>query len=204
MSNPYYLRNSTDTSSNDDDEYDQQSPLDVFVNLLLLVATLTVVSLVYYLICYIMLNVQTSSETAVTESKRAKRAAFIKENLLVHEWVDDSQNNDEETQRKEDGSQPARQELTVQCSGHDELDCQVRTKASQEGHDDDSACSTVSLDSSFDGCAICLADYKQNQKVCESSNPACTHVFHEDCMVNWLMKHHRCPVCRQRYIAQTP
>jgi hypothetical protein len=206
MSNPYFHRNTTDTTSNnnDDNDYDPQSPLDVLVNLLLLVATLTVVSLVYYIMCYIMLHVQSSSESAATEAKRAKRAAFIEENLLVHEWVDDSQGHEEETEGQENGAQSAKQELTIQCSGHDELASQVRTKASEVGNDDDSACSTVSLDSSFDGCAICLAEYKQNQKVCESSNPACTHMFHEECMVNWLMKHHRCPICRQRYIAQTP
>ena len=72
-------------------------------------------------------------------------------------------------------------------------------------------------------CAICLDEYEPSDKVCWSSNPECTHVFHHDCMVQWQMtlgkracKHQRfsedpsvaqvlnfateCPCCRQSFI----
>lgn len=205
--------NTTDTTSNHEDDYGQQSAKDVFINLLLLMTTLAVVSLVYYIICYIMLNVQASAESAASESKSARRAAFIKENLLVHEWTDGDQDDnddgnvsdDEDTKGQEGKENTTKHQRSVPCSGtNDDTTSHGRTKASEHGKDDNSACSTVSLDSTFEGCAICLAHYRQHQNVCESSNPACTHIFHEECMVNWLMKHHRCPICRQRYIAQTP
>jgi hypothetical protein len=51
------------------------------------------------------------------------------------------------------------------------------------------------------GCAICLSHFKPQQLVCESNNPSCRHIFHKDCMVDWLMKlHDDCPMCREVYL----
>jgi len=36
-------------------------------------------------------------------------------------------------------------------------------------------------------CAICLVEYTLSERVCWSSNPNCTHVFHEDCILQWLI-----------------
>jgi hypothetical protein len=36
-------------------------------------------------------------------------------------------------------------------------------------------------------CAICLMEYDISERVCWASNPECTHVFHEDCILNWLI-----------------
>eukprot|EP00986_Skeletonema_menzelii_P000524 scaffold157_cov204-Skeletonema_menzelii.AAC.6 len=35
-------------------------------------------------------------------------------------------------------------------------------------------------------CAICLGEYETSERVCWSSNTECTHVFHHDCMLQWL------------------
>jgi hypothetical protein len=54
------------------------------------------------------------------------------------------------------------------------------------------------------GCAICLNHFKPQQLVCESNNPLCRHIFHKDCMVDWLTKpHDDCPLCREVYLLQT-
>jgi hypothetical protein len=74
-------------------------------------------------------------------------------------------------------------------------------------------------------CAVCLMEYETSERVCWSSNSECTHVFHEDCILQWLTslgktKSKRqwfpqepsernllcyeleCPCCRQDFIAK--
>lgn len=73
-------------------------------------------------------------------------------------------------------------------------------------------------------CAVCLMEYAQNERVCWSSNYECTHVFHEDCILQWLVSLGRkrsgsrsfgrnpsdaklldygmeCPCCRQEFVS---
>jgi hypothetical protein len=49
-------------------------------------------------------------------------------------------------------------------------------------------------------CAICLEDYKQGDEVCWSNNRHCDHVFHRECIVEWLCRQDGCPVCRQDFL----
>jgi len=48
-------------------------------------------------------------------------------------------------------------------------------------------------------CAICLAEYDVKDRLCWSSNPECTHVFHEDCILQWLVSLGRMKSKRQMY-----
>jgi len=49
-------------------------------------------------------------------------------------------------------------------------------------------------------CTICLEDYVEGDIVCTSSNPDCAHIFHADCMTDWLLGHEDCPNCRLKYL----
>lgn len=56
-------------------------------------------------------------------------------------------------------------------------------------------------------CTICLSGYTPGSDIVWSSNRQCEHVFHTDCMVQWLTKQQRpgtegpiCPCCRRDFI----
>jgi len=75
-------------------------------------------------------------------------------------------------------------------------------------------------------CAICLSEYDKGDGVCWSSNAECSHVFHEDCILQWLissgkkramsqyftkhptdaklLENEFCPCCRQEFICVNP
>ncbi|XP_057461954.1 uncharacterized protein LOC130752176 [Actinidia eriantha] len=48
-------------------------------------------------------------------------------------------------------------------------------------------------DEDVDRCAICLDDFQPRETVMLTP---CGHMFHEDCIVPWVMDHGQCPVCR--------
>mmetsp|Transcript_8821 Transcript_8821/g.13339 ORF Transcript_8821/g.13339 Transcript_8821/m.13339 type:complete len:250 (-) Transcript_8821:2634-3383(-) len=48
-------------------------------------------------------------------------------------------------------------------------------------------------------CAICMSRYKHGDAICWSQNEKCFHAYHLSCMVEWLMKHNECPMCRRNF-----
>lgn len=74
-------------------------------------------------------------------------------------------------------------------------------------------------------CAVCLMEFAISERVCWASNRECSHCFHEDCMLKWLISLGRkrskrqrfplhpsekrlldfelaCPCCRQEFISK--
>ncbi|KAL6196935.1 hypothetical protein ACLB2K_032548 [Fragaria x ananassa] len=50
--------------------------------------------------------------------------------------------------------------------------------------------------SSSPGCAICLVDFSDGDKI--RVLPKCNHRFHVVCIDKWLQSHSSCPTCRHR------
>ena len=49
-------------------------------------------------------------------------------------------------------------------------------------------------------CAICMSSYKHDDAICWSQNENCFHAYHLNCMVEWLVRHNECPMCRRNYL----
>ena len=49
-------------------------------------------------------------------------------------------------------------------------------------------------------CAICLNVYQEGDTICWSRNSECDHVFHHECIEEWLLQHDDCPCCRSVYL----
>lgn len=48
-------------------------------------------------------------------------------------------------------------------------------------------------------CSICLEEYKVGDEIAWSRNDNCHHAFHKDCIIEWLVNHQNCPICRNKY-----
>ena len=53
-----------------------------------------------------------------------------------------------------------------------------------------------------DVCSICLAPFKDRDKISWSTNENCTHTFHKKCISDWLFKHTDCPLCREVFLCE--
>ena len=52
-------------------------------------------------------------------------------------------------------------------------------------------------------CAICLSGYEKGETIVTSYNGECPHAFHQECIVEWLVKMQDgapCPCCRRTFI----
>jgi hypothetical protein len=53
-------------------------------------------------------------------------------------------------------------------------------------------------------CAICLETYKQGEMIVLSGNSSCTHGFHHECILDYLVRYEKegapCPCCRQAFM----
>lgn len=67
---------------------------------------------------------------------------------------------------------------------------------------------TWNWDIHSDMCAICRTDITEACLVCQSESRSgdcqivwgeCNHAFHDCCIVKWVLKNKRCPLCQQRW-----
>ena len=49
-----------------------------------------------------------------------------------------------------------------------------------------------------DSCTVCIERYEEGEPV---RRLFCNHIFHQECVDPWLLKHGSCPVCRQDIVA---
>jgi hypothetical protein len=53
-------------------------------------------------------------------------------------------------------------------------------------------------------CSICLDAYKAGNTVAWAKSDACVHIFHDNCIIEWLeQNHNHCPLCRLDIMSST-
>jgi hypothetical protein len=134
------------------------------------------------------------------EERRRKRKESIINGLNVKEWVPPDDRPVESTDGNQD-TLPS--EETIEAS-HPPARQIIPSPTACVPLGNDDCESLPGEEEMLAGCVICLSHFKSQQLVCESNNSSCQHVFHKDCMVDWLMKHHvSCPICREVYVLKT-
>lgn len=153
---------------------------------------------------------QAARANDVQEQRQTKmeRLSTIHEKLLVHDWKENhrtdvsyggesfesaprrnmDRNNSNETFLLDKLQQMSKLGSVGEPGGGDVT---VTSFDSLDGEDDEDK---------DEECAICLLKFEKGDRVCESNNTACHHVFHEDCMTRWLLKQDLCPICRCTYL----
>lgn len=76
--------------------------------------------------------------------------------------------------------------------------CIIKPPSEKESPDKDDDQNDVTPSENV--CSICLSEYKHNQSICYSPNKQCTHFFHKDCIVEWLLNDDGCPCCRRDFL----
>jgi hypothetical protein len=197
---------STNTTAPCDDSGDAVSRAEVFVAALTFFSLMVcgICSLVY---CFALLREKRAQEEAEAngtsqeseEERIRERKEAISNELNATEWVPDdppveSTEGDQDT--------PTSGEKTVEVPEPPVPPINSTPASCAIGSDDCE--SFVAGEEEMAGCAICLSPFESQQLVCESNNSACQHVFHKECMVDWLTKHQdTCPMCREVYILKT-
>jgi hypothetical protein len=140
---------------------------------------------------------QEAASHETKEAMRRKRSEFISKGLIVKEWV--PVDSHVESTTGDQDAPPSGETVEAPQPRAPPINSPLASCAM--GSDD---CESVAGEEDMAGCAICLSHFKPEQLVCESNNSSCQHVFHRDCMVDWLMKYHdNCPMCREVYLLKT-
>jgi hypothetical protein len=141
---------------------------------------------------------QDRKEEMRSDSTR-NRMAFILNGLIVKEWVPPNDQLVESMEGHQDN--PVLSGEAVEASQPPAIEINSSLVSCAIGSDD---CESLAGEEEMAGCAICLSHFKPQQLVCESNNSSCRHIFHKDCMIDWLTKNHDdCPMCREVYLPQT-
>lgn len=50
-------------------------------------------------------------------------------------------------------------------------------------------------------CAVCLDPFQEGDLVARAQNDACKHLYHKDCIAEWLLQNMECPLCKRNFLS---
>ena len=140
---------------------------------------------------------QQSSLRRVPTDAATARAEFLDKTLMSYIWDNTTEENisanleDEERNRStsmvaEDSKEIAKK---TEYQDHGTSTSEISTD-SKENKDEDNIAE----------CSICLASFCIGDQVTKSNNMCCPHIFHRECVYEWLLEHFECPMCRKEFL----
>eukprot|EP00980_Cylindrotheca_fusiformis_P008383 scaffold1772_cov80-Cylindrotheca_fusiformis.AAC.11 len=142
-------------------------------------------------------GVPPSCSMAYTPSRQEK----MLKNFKFQTVLPDKSNTDPKVLRKQDNDDSS-------IDNDDETDSVIQLSAADK--DEPFGLSLRFLLSTWrrptknDECVICLEGYEARQTICTATTTQCNHVFHQDCMEEWLKDHDNCPMCRVNLMYSPP
>jgi hypothetical protein len=164
------------------------------------------------LLCLMILNILVRRgccscvQRRLEHREQQRRNRMIRQNLTVRQWKDGKV--EPFTSSQDEISCTFQDDPTVLAEkGAHHTDSETGSVESAQQSSQNSL-STDSLPSQDEEnaaeCPICLVPYQNHDRVCVANNMACQHVFHETCIMHWLLlMHDECPVCRSSFLQQT-
>lgn len=93
--------------------------------------------------------------------------------IFIREWSDDKKNKNEEA--------PSLNRV-IPCNAYT---CELEENSLQKNIVDEEV-------KNFGECCVCLEPLQKNLYAMP-----CAHLFHENCIREWLKKHTKCPICEE-------
>jgi hypothetical protein len=75
----------------------------------------------------------------------------------------------------------------------------IAVSADDNDNDTDDAAETEACDKNNE-CPICMECFQVDETVSWSPNANCVHAFHHQCIKEWLLRHGKCPCCREVFL----
>ncbi|KAL4501667.1 hypothetical protein ABPG72_018718 [Tetrahymena utriculariae] len=105
----------------------------------------------------------------------------LEQNLMVESAID--KKSQDETQRNKNGQRRKNQKDSLQLQ-----DLETNLNKSVQLN--------TSLNSCKQCCSICLVEFLPQEQV---QKTICSHIFHSQCIKDWINKNENCPLCRQSF-----
>jgi hypothetical protein len=90
-------------------------------------------------------------------------------------------------------------EITFGDAG-DETDAEIKAKDAADQQEEEDYFGISDLRDRGTACDICLLEYRVGDDVAWSPNLECTHAYHKDCVLDWLVRKPSCPNCRSDFL----
>lgn len=139
-------------------------------------------------------NNNNTQQIMTTEERESTRHELFLTKFHLQTVLPDKSNITADSLRSLTTKQDEEQPDTDEDIGNDDASPVIGTAKSKEGSLP--ALSSWKKPSKRNECCICLECYNPGEAICVPITKECSHVFHQECILEWVKKNDKCPLCR--------